>query len=193
MGIFKDLVKRYRKWESFTVSYDRRASTVTFIALALAVGLVIGCMFQMGFIVVGNGGLHFNSVTSVLPSPWLWVPLLLFVLIAEVAFFMGPRSIKIEDNSIVLYSTNWYRRLPFAQIEKVEPYSADCISADRPLLCSGGFMGYWGRYRSPRFGTYRACYGDRYKCLLVTMLDSRCYAIGCKDTEALLALLKETK
>ena len=102
---------------------------------------------------------------------------------------MAPRSIKIDDNSIFVNSTNWFRRLPFAKIEKIERYYDDRIADDRPILCSYGFMGYWERYCSPQFGIYHTCYGDTLQCLLITIYDGRHCIIGCKDTEALLIQL----
>lgn len=106
---------------------------------------------------------------------------------------MAPRNIKIENNCIVLCSTNWFRRLPFTKIEKIEPYDEERIATDCSLLCSGGFMGYWGRYSSPQLDTYSACYGDRRQCLLVTMHDGRYYVTGCKNTEALLNLQNDIR
>lgn len=193
MGIFKVLVNKYKKHEALSVSYDRRASMVTCMVLLIEVALIIACMFQMGLLVINDNGLHLKSRIAVWPSPLLWVPLVLLCIITEIAFFMAPRGIKIDDNSIFVNSTNWFRRLPFAKIEKIERYYEDRIADDRPLLCSYGFMGYWGRYRSPQFGIYHACYGDCRQCLLVTMCDGRHYVIGCKDTEALLNLKHDIK
>ncbi|MDE5876085.1 MAG: hypothetical protein K2H47_01040 [Muribaculaceae bacterium] len=193
MNIFKALVNKYRKWEALSVAYDRRASIATCTVLIIEIALVVGCLFQMGVFVISDNGLHLKSVVAVWPSPLLWLPLVLLLIVTEVAFFMAPRSIKIEDNTVFVNSTNWFRRLPLAKIEKIERYDEGRIAVDSPLLCSYGFMGYWGRYRSPQFGIYRACYGDRRQCLLVTMYDGRHYVIGCKDLEALLINLNIKK
>ncbi|MDE6668682.1 MAG: hypothetical protein K2K26_03235 [Muribaculaceae bacterium] len=189
MSVFTVLVDKYKRREALSVSYDRRASIVTCMVLIVEIALVIACLFQMRLLVISDNGLHLKSVIATWPSPLLWVPLVLLCIITEIAFFMAPRSIKLDDNSIYINSTNWFRRLPFAKIEKIERYYEEQIAADRPLLCSYGFMGYWGRYRSSQFGIYHACYGDCLQCLVITMYDGRHYVIGCKDPEALLTQL----
>ncbi len=193
MSVVTALINKYKKHEALSVSYDHRASVVTGIVLLIELLLIIGCFFQMGLLVISDYSLHWKPVIAVWPSPYLWVPLALLLIVTEVAFFMAPRSIKIDDDSIFMNSTNWFHRLPFAKIEKIEHYDEDRLAADRPVLCSLGFMGYWGRYQSPQFGIYRACYGDRRQCLLVTMCDGRHYVIGCNDTEALINQLNLRK
>lgn len=54
---------------------------------------------------------------------------------------------------------------------------------------SGGFYGYWGRFREKNIGKYFAYYGCASDCFLLTLTDGRKYMVSCTDSSEIIQYL----
>ena len=106
------------------------------------------------------------------------IELMLIVLVAVTLFYM-PLSVMLDNDYVTVKRPICSKRIPLADITEVK--LCPPTMAERPIFGSGGFMGYWGRFREKGLGKYFAYYGKASNCFLVTLRDGRKYMLGCDD------------
>lgn len=99
-----------------------------------------------------------------------------------------PMSITIEDDSLVVNRSYWYKRLSLPEIESIELMQP--TMGAKAILASRGFWGYWGWYSEADLGKYFAMYGKASDCFFVRMKDGRQYMLGCKNPETVVDYVK---
>lgn len=110
--------------------------------------------------------------------------LVVFLAVAAVALLISgllymPVSIAVDDRYLTIRRPLARKRLPLTDIQSV--VLCPPTIAERRILGSGGFMGYWGWFYEASIGRYFAYYGKASDCFLVALKDGRRYLLGCKD------------
>ena len=144
-------------------------------AITLAIAVMLVCMVFVGYPRLETLGVAlFVSVV---------------VLLMLMALFYAPMSLSLDDKELCVCRSFWGKRIPLSEIREVR-----AVSKDLPLsrVCgSGGFMGYWGWFRSPCIGKCFAYYGDKSQRFLLMLKDGRNYILGCRDANELAVAVKE--
>jgi len=59
------------------------------------------------------------------------------------------------------------------------------------ILGSGGFIGYWGKFREGDTGNYYAFYGKASDCFMVTLKDGKKFVVGCENPKTMIDYIKK--
>ena len=111
-----------------------------------------------------------------------WLAYLLggsLVLMCGLALFFTPISVSVEDGCLNVNMLLRSRSLPLREIQMI----ALCppTMAEKRILGSGGFFGYWGWFREASIGRYMAYYGKASDCFIVRLKDGKNYMLICID------------
>ena len=104
----------------------------------------------------------------------------LVVLVTAIMIY-APRAIAVNDGYIMVKRLLKPKMIDLKDVESVQLVSP--TMAERRLLGSGGWMGYWGWFSDGELGRYFAYYGKASECFLVKLKSGRQYMLGCKDTK----------
>lgn len=113
------------------------------------------------------------------------------VIIITWTFLVGlymPLSIYTEEDALVVKRAFKEKRIPYVNIQDIRPCPP--TMAERRLLGSGGFFGYWGWFHEKDLGKYFAYYGKASDCFLVILKDGSQYMLGCEDPSRVVELIK---
>ena len=101
------------------------------------------------------------------------------VIFCGLALFFAPVSVSVEDGCLNVNMLLRTRSFPLSDIQSV----AVCppTMAEKRILGSGGFFGYWGWFREPSIGKYMAYYGKASDCFLVRLRSGKLYMLSCQD------------
>ncbi|MDE6643621.1 MAG: PH domain-containing protein [Muribaculaceae bacterium] len=113
-----------------------------------------------------------------------WRLVILGVALVAIIVTIGiyaPRAIAVKDDHIIVKRFLTPKMIPLKDVESVQLISP--TMAERRLLGSGGWMGYWGWFKDGEVGRYFAYYGKASECFLVKLKSGRQYMLGCKDTQ----------
>ncbi len=100
-------------------------------------------------------------------------------LLCLMALFYAPISISLSDKDLSVNRSLKIKDIPLSDISSVR--LCPPTMAERRLLGSGGFFGYWGWFSEPSIGRYFSYYGKASDCFLVTLKNGKKYMLGCKD------------
>ncbi len=101
----------------------------------------------------------------------------------------APMWIEVDDRELMVYSSCGFKCIPLSEVESVRRCN---VPADSRRVCgSSGWFGYWGLFTSASTGDYRAAYGRRSQCFMVTLRNGKRYILGCKDVDEMVASIKE--
>jgi len=86
-------------------------------------------------------------------------------------FLLAPRGYTIADGRLTIDRFVRPIEIPLGSIESVERLPADRLAGSWRTLGSGGFFGYYGRFRNETLGSYRmyATRGDGYVLVRTTL------------------------
>lgn len=113
------------------------------------------------------------------------------VIIISWMFLVGlfmPLSITVDENLLIVKRAFKKKRIPYSEIEEI--YLCPPTMAERRLLGSGGFFGYWGWFREKDLGKYFAYYGKASDCFLVRLKDGSQYMLGCQNPSKIVDHIK---
>lgn len=101
------------------------------------------------------------------------------VIFSGLALFFAPVSVSVEEGCLNVNMLLRTRSIPLNDIQLV----AVCppTMAERRIIGSGGFFGYWGWFKEPSIGKYMAYYGKASDCFLVRLKSDRLYMFSCQD------------
>ncbi len=111
---------------SFSVSYDASVKAIS--------GAVFAMLLSIGF---ATGSLGTG---------------ILFAMILVVAWAYSPSSYSISDGFLIVHRLIGNVRVPVAGIREVTIATPEDLSGSRRVFGSGGLFGYYGDFRSPKFG-----------------------------------------
>lgn len=137
----------------FTAPWDQKLTLITIVTSAL---LLAGALLSIW------AGL------AVAPSGFGRGVILLGGLVALAAFVLGallaPRGYAIDGGLLKVDRRLCPIAIPLDSIRAVEPLPAEKLAGSLRTLGSGGFFGYYGRFRNQALGSYRmyATRGDGY-------------------------------
>ncbi len=151
------------------VVLSKRSTAITFFCLAIAIGTFLISMHIF--------------VMAIICSIAICVPVAL-------ALWYCPLSIEISDKYLYINrSISPSKKIKLSDIKIVRIYQPSIYSI---RICgSGGFLGWWGWFRDPIIGTYFAYYGIPKDCFIVELTNGRIYLLGCKNSKAMISVLKE--
>lgn len=149
------------------IALDRQALTVTIL---VTVALLFLCVMPLWF---------------PLSTLWLAIPAL-FLLLGMCA--QAPVAVVLTDKALVIDRVIGEKRIPFADIERAERLPKPDLSWR--LWGSGGFMGYWGIFRSRTLGRFHAYVGRPRQSILLLRRKGQPVIFSCADPDALLSLLR---
>ena len=95
-----------------------------------------------------------------------------------VAFYYAPRAISVDDEALCVHRSISVKKILLSEIISIR--LCPPTMAEKRLLGSGGFFGYWGWFSEKDLGRYFAYYGKSSDCFLVTLKDGRRYMLGCE-------------
>lgn len=104
------------------------------------------------------------------------------VVIISCLFLVGlymPLYISTENDALVVKRAFKKKRIFYREIDDIR--LCPPTMAERRLLGSGGFFGYWGWFRENDLGKYFAYYGKASDCFLVRLKDGSQYMLGCES------------
>lgn len=113
------------------------------------------------------------------------------VIIISWLFLVGlymPLSVSAENDGIVVKRAFKKKMIPYDQIKDIK--LCPPTMAERRLLGSGGFFGYWGWFRENDLGKYFAYYGKASDCFLVRLKDGSQYMLGCESPSEIVNRVK---
>ena len=129
-------------------------------------------------------------------NPPLYVQLSLaavLVIILLSGLFYMPLSIAADKYAIYINRSLKIKAIPMQDVKSAR-ICPPTMGAKR-ISGSGGFMGYWGRFRERDLGKYFAYYGRSSDCFLVELKNGRKYMLGCQNApkmvEYINSLLKQ--
>ncbi len=140
-------------------------STYSKIITVLVFAILLGC----GVVEAKRGDMLFTVIFSVTFSGLILAALL-----------YAPVSLTADSDSIRLRLPLHVKKMAYSDIESVKPCPP--TMAEKRLLGSGGFFGYWGWFSEGDTGRYFAYYGKSSDCFLVTFKNGRKYMLGCADS-----------
>ncbi len=110
----------------------------------------------------------------------LYIVAAAYAALSIAALFYAPRCIELtDDGCLTVNFVARTKRIPVSAIRSIRLVSP--TMAERRLLGSGGYYGYWGWFSEATLGRYFAYYGDSSDCFLVKLADGRRYMLGCQD------------
>ncbi len=124
-------------------------------------------------LVVATGTLAWTAIARP-PSTAARAVLLLSAAISGAVLLIGaalaPRSYAIEDGRIVIRRWVGSIAIPLETVRSVEPLRPQDVAGSTRTLGSGGFFGYYGRFRNATLGDYRM-YATRSEGYVVVRAD----------------------
>lgn len=142
------------------ISYSRFATLLTAI---LSAGLFVAC------------------IASVKEEPAFFMLLAIYLILFVSILFFGAAYIKADSNYIVLGSLLRVKKIPMRDVESVEIFTPG--TGTIRVCASGGFMGYWGKFRDRSIGMYYGFYGKSSDCFLVRLNNGKKYVLGCNNPD----------
>lgn len=105
------------------------------------------------------------------------------------AFYYAPKAISVDDHFLEIHRGINVKQIPLTEIESIK--LCPPTMAEKRLLASGGFFGYWGWFSERDLGKYFAYYGKASDCFFVTLKDGRHYMLGCENPSEIVEFVKE--
>ncbi len=140
---------------------------------------IIGIMIMAGmyFYVLRNGQIWLAYVIAAM----------VLVICGGVLIYM-PMSISVDDKALHINRSLMQKTIPLADIKSIELIQP--TMAERLIIGSRGWFGYWGRFSEATLGRYFAYYGKASDCFLVVLKDGRRYMLGCDDPASVVDYVK---
>lgn len=104
------------------------------------------------------------------------------------ALFYAPVSVSVDGTTLNVHTTLRRKRIRIADIASVELCAP--TMAEKRILSSGGYFGYWGHFSERDLGKYFAYYGKSSDCFLVRLRNGRRYMLGCDEPAAVVDSIK---
>lgn len=115
----------------------------------------------------------------------IWSLFAVIILMSIGVLFFTPMSISVDDNNLTVNFSIRNKDFPLSQIESVK--LCPPTMAEKRIVGSGGFFGYWGWFKERDLGKYFAYYGKASDCFLVTLKNGKKYMLGCNDAPEMVA------
>jgi hypothetical protein len=137
----------------FTAPWDQKLTLITVVTSAL---------------LLAGAALSIWAALTLAPSGAGRAVVLLGGLVALAALLLGillaPRGYTIEQGRLRIERLVFPVEIPLDSIKLIERLPADRLAGSWRTLGSGGFFGYYGRFRNQALGSYRmyATRGDGY-------------------------------
>lgn len=128
-------------------------------------------------------GLLIHTIHNAPLSNWLTLAIIMVIIEVSTLLF-APRSVKADVDGLTIRRFK-PKFIPYSDIESV--ILCPPTMAEKRLIGSGGYFGYWGWFSEPSIGRYYASYGRASDCFLVTLKNGRKYMLGCEEAPSFVA------
>ncbi|MDE6611673.1 MAG: PH domain-containing protein [Muribaculaceae bacterium] len=119
----------------------------------------------------------------------VWVGLIVVISVWNIfALLYAPLSVSVDANTLNIYTVLRRKRIRIADIASAELCTP--TMAEKKILSSGGYFGYWGWFSERDLGKYFAYYGKSSDCFLVRLRNGRQYMLGCDEPGAVVDCIK---
>lgn len=119
----------------------------------------------------------------------IWIGLTVILTVWNIlALFYAPVSVSVDGTTLNVHTTLRRKRIRIADIASVELCAP--TMAEKRILSSGGYFGYWGHFSERDLGKYFAYYGKSSDCFLVRLRNGRRYMLGCDEPSAVVDSIK---
>lgn len=116
--------------------------------------------------------------------------LFIVICIYPVALFYAPVSISADADEITVHSPLKKRSIAMSEVVSVENNYKPLPGTIR-ICASGGFLGYWGKFRDSVTGVYIGYWGNGNDCFLITLANGQKYLLGCKNSGEMAGYIKQ--
>lgn len=149
--------------------------------------LIVMVIYQYILIFVEKAYIEFIDINVLY---YIGVPFVLFLLIYENwVFVQVPTKIRVTSKDILLKNVSLaVNKIPIADIEDIR--IATPGKNEIRTLGNTGFCGYYGEWRDKENGEYKALFGKRSQCFLVTTKYGQRYMLSCKKYKEVVELVK---
>lgn len=103
----------------------------------------------------------------------------MILIIIGFSLFYSPIAVSVDDDNLKVHRSLKTKTIPLSEISSVMLVSP--TMAEKRIMGSGGWFGYWGRMKEPLLGRYFAYYGKASDCFLVRLKDGSQYLLGCEN------------
>lgn len=103
------------------------------------------------------------------------------VLLCASALFYMPLSVSVDDEYLCVNRSLRVKCIPLSEISSITLMQP--TMAERRIMGSGGWFGYWGWFGESSIGKYFAYYGKASDCFLVKLKNGCQYVLGCENPD----------
>lgn len=117
------------------------------------------------------------------------------LVVLAIAFFTlflivkSPKCIVLTNSQLIIRKHLGERIFNINDIESIESYLPN--RNDIRVIGSGGFLGYLGRYRNVKVGSYYSYVCDMNKAFFITTKQGKNVLISCEDRDAVVRAIKK--
>lgn len=122
-----------------------------------------------------------------LPLSTLWLTLSGLVCLAA-GFVKAPLRVLATGDSLVIKLVTGAKKIPYGKIRKIDLFP--CPDLSWRVMGSGGFMGYYGVFRSRALGRFHAYVGTPRDSILVELKDGGYMVFSCADPDAMVSAVR---
>lgn len=109
----------------------------------------------------------------------------LLIVLVTTALFFAPLSVSVNDKEIGMHSLLRTKRIALKDVTGVHRYAP--TMGTRRIFASGGFWGYWGKFKEGDTGSYYGFYGKASDCFIITTSCGKKYVIGCNNPDTIVS------
>lgn len=105
-------------------------------------------------------------------EPAVFYPILAIAVPMYLAcLYCAPVFVSADNKELCIHSSFKIRSILMADVISVERYRP--IPGTIRTCASGGFMGYWGKFRDNAIGHYTGFWGNNNDCFLITLTNGK--------------------
>lgn len=135
-------------FRSFKIRRPPKSQVEALLGVSLMVGAALGSLILALKLPMGPW------------SAWLLASALVLLLLVGFLVLLTPRRYLVTPDHFIVDRLLRPVKTPLLSILDVDHRAGDALRESRVILGVVGYLGYWGRFRGPRFGTFRF-YGSR--------------------------------
>lgn len=145
-------------------------------------------VFSSALTIIVTGLLLSGCIVTYEDKRAFFILLAVIIILVLSGLLYAPVAVQVDDTCITIIHPLRRSRIPLSDVASVEWYRP--VLGTIRICASGGFMGYWGKFRAPGTGFYTACYGKASDCFLLCTSSGAKYVLGCADPDRMIKFIK---
>ena len=118
---------------------------------------------------------------------YLFTAVILLTYILAVGFM--PKRLELSDSEVAMHRLFGSLRIPMNAIVECEKISKAHLDGSVKICGSGGFLGYYGKYRNKRYGVYTVNVTE-FNNLILIRTESKTYVFSCTQRDKVVEYIK---